>query len=700
MAQIIRTKEKKRFVIYTRCSTDDQAQGDFTTLDAQAHHCKNMLDAFGYELANIGNKGRINDDGYSGKDLNRPGIQLILNNIKNPKKLDGIIFFRLDRLTRNPRDLYALIDLFRDTDIDFISVRENLDSSTAIGRVVIGILGLLSAFERELTGERVKASAIARVRQGKWVGGFLCYGYKLIKDGDPLPNGRQPHKVVLDQEIAPKLRIIWEMAGENKSLMEIGQELIRRGVKTRHGKDWRKQTLSTIIKNPFYKGYLLYAKELHKGNHEALIESAVWEKANKLLVAKLPGHGFSRKPKSYDYLLSGLLRCGKCESHLISISNKGRSGKKFCYYICGRSKQKLGCDELSIPAVVFDRALINYFRKASENRDIITKGIGDAMREAQLMTGRIDTLISETEAQLNDCHHEAKTLLDLAMSGTVTQGPAYKTKMHELDNKIVSLEDKLTKLRTQKTANDMTANSGNYLHETLQFAMQYLDKAPADAQKSLIHAIVKKIVIHNDVIDLKMYLGDPEQTLEAAIIDCKHNTDGAKKKNPAPAQCRNGAVTEQRLGASVRQQWLPTIDSEHYKRHLSKCKEIHILVKMYRKRGKGTSISLYDPLPSLPQKPKPVYKNIIAMAVKVSEYLEINPQRTYTSAGNHFGVTRARISQLMTIHEKLPDDFIEKMGECKDQNLIKRFSGKTLLKIASLDSLKSREQTIKGLATF
>ncbi|MFH1665902.1 MAG: recombinase family protein, partial [Candidatus Omnitrophota bacterium] len=204
MTQIIRSKEKKRFVIYTRCSTDDQAQGDFTTLDAQAHHCKNMLDAFGYELADIGKNGIVNDDGYSGKDLNRPGIQTILSQVKkkshiNEKRpFDGIIFFRLDRLTRNPRDLYSLIDTFRDSDIDFISVRENLDSSTAIGRVVIGILGLLSAFERELTGERVKASAIARVRQGKWVGGFLCYGYKLIKDGDPLPNGRQPHKVVLD----------------------------------------------------------------------------------------------------------------------------------------------------------------------------------------------------------------------------------------------------------------------------------------------------------------------------------------------------------------------------------------------------------------------------------------------------------------------------------------------------------------------
>ena len=200
VAQGKNKKDKKRFVIYTRCSVEDEKAKDaFTTHDVQAHHCKNMLDAFEYELADIGKKGIVTDDGYSGKNLDRPGIQMLLNSIQKHRKFDGIIFFRLDRLTRNPRDLYALIDLFKAHDIDFISVRENLDSSTAIGRVIIGIIGLLAAFERELTGERVKASAIARTRQGKWVGGFLPYGYKLINDGAPLADGRQPHKVVRDE---------------------------------------------------------------------------------------------------------------------------------------------------------------------------------------------------------------------------------------------------------------------------------------------------------------------------------------------------------------------------------------------------------------------------------------------------------------------------------------------------------------------
>jgi hypothetical protein len=128
------------------------------------------------------------------------------------------------------------------------------------------------------------------------------------------------------------------------------------------------------------------------------------------------------------------------------------------------------------------------------------------------------------------------------------------------------------------------------------------------------------------------------------------------------------------------------MDAKQYSDYLSKHKIVHVLVKMYCRRSHGVAISLYDPLPAIARKPEATYKNIVAMAIQVKEYLKNDPQRTHTTAGKPFGVTRSRISQLMTILEKLPDDLIYTMKTTEDQSLLKRFSGKTLLRIASLST--------------
>jgi len=499
-------QKKKRFVIYTRCSTDDQAQGDFTTLDAQAHHCKNMLDAFEYELADIGNDGIVNDDGYSGKDLNRPGIQMILQDIHKAKSFDGIIFFRLDRLTRNPRDLYSMIDLFRASDIDFVSVRENLDSSTAIGRVVIGILGLLSAFERELTGERVKASAIARVRQGFRIGGKTPIGYKLIKDGDPLPNGKQSYKAVIDEKTAPVLRKVWEMAAENKSLTAIGHELLKYEIQTATGKIWRRSGLSHIIKNPFYKGYIQYSGEIHKAKHEPLIDESLWEKANAVLKARLPGHKFVKVKRKYDFLFESRMKCGHCGSALVCVHSIGHMKDKFYYYECARARQGLGCTFKRLSATTFDQAMIDYLKRASNDQEIIKKAIGNAIQESQVKLESILVKLKEKESALSDFKNQAEQLIQLALNNAIPQGSTYKIKMIELETKIALAEDEIEKLDAQKKVAQINVSSAEFLHYNIKFAMQNIDKAPIEARKNFLCTLIKDITVYDDKIAINMYI--------------------------------------------------------------------------------------------------------------------------------------------------------------------------------------------------
>ncbi len=517
-------KKKKRFVIYTRCSTDDQAQGEFTTLDAQTHHCKNMLEAFGYELANFGNNGIINDDGYSGKDLNRPGIQEILQDIQRVKSFDGIIFFRLDRLTRNPRDLYSMIDIFKDKEINFLSVRENLDSSTAIGRVVIGIIGLLSAFERELTGERVKASAIARARQGKWVAGKPPFGYKLIKYGDPLPNGKQPSKVEIDRTIAPYIKQIFELAADNKTLSEIGNILIQNKVPTAKKLIWRKQTVAKIIKNTFYKGIISYCGEIHQGNHPATVDEDLWEKANRMISANLPDHRFAKISKSYNNKLKGIVKCGKCGSIFISTVAHSHTGKKFYYYECSRARQKLGCDTKRISAAAFDEAVLAFFRRASKDQEIIVKAMGSAIKDSMSKLDAYKKEIRALQEKLTEAKKAAEKILNLAIEKVITKGVTYSEKMSAYEKKIAVLEDKLSKAEARRRAANMSIHSGKYLYSNLRFAMQHLDEAPPEAQITLLRAIIEAIDVHDDHIFMRMYVTEPSDEICREIDPPKKET--------------------------------------------------------------------------------------------------------------------------------------------------------------------------------
>ena len=539
---------KKRFIVYTRCSTDEQAQGAFTTLDAQAHHCKNILAAHdNYEFVRT-----VKDDGYSGKDLKRPGIQSILKEISpgNQKRsFDGIIFFKLDRLTRNTRDLYNLIDLFKENNVDFVSVQETLDSSSASGRMLIQVLGALAAFERELTGERVKASALARIHSGRWTGSRLAYGYKRIADGVPLPNGRQPHKIVIDKLIAKELRAVWELAAANKSLMVIAKDLEKRGIKSPEGSAWRKQSILNILHNPFYKGYMRWNGETYKGNHEALINADLWARANKVLGTKLPKHRFSTKPKTYIYLLEGLIKCGTCGNRFISTHSLNRSNGKFYYYVCGRVKTGLGCNNKPLPAETFDQAIVDYLKKSSSDPKILLRAIHQAIAEAKGKLSRTNKDLQKSSKRIMELKDENSKLLNLAIKGVVSKGGTFKDKMEKNDQEILSLEEQIVKLNAQKSVASAAIESSDLIQDNIAFASKNLATMLPEAQKSIIQSLIKEITVHDDRLEMNLFTSTSpclQKTFPGEISD--------KQKRLTP---KSKALTANLQGVRNRKDWLP-----------------------------------------------------------------------------------------------------------------------------------------------
>ena len=188
---------------------------------------------------------------------------------------------------------------------------------------------------------------------------------------------------------------------------------------------------------------------------------------------------------------------------------------------------------------MFDNAIVKYFKRASENQEVIVKAIGNAILESQVKFDKIEAKLNEKEKELSTLRHEAEKLIDLAMNDKLAQGPTYKTKLSGIESKIAELEDEIGKLRAQKQVAQMDASSGKFLYSNIRFAMQYLDQAPPEAQQSLLKALIKDIIIYDDKITINMYI---EQALADTLPKNIDQIPAQNGKSPTPTISQDKAL--------------------------------------------------------------------------------------------------------------------------------------------------------------
>ncbi|MCA9401595.1 MAG: recombinase zinc beta ribbon domain-containing protein, partial [Candidatus Omnitrophica bacterium] len=287
-----------------------------------------------------------------------------------------------------------------------------------------------------------------------------------------------------------------------------------------------------------YKGYLKYNGETYKGKHEPLVSEKLWEKANAVLSARLPGHSFAKIVHDNVYLLGGLIQCGRCGSHMVNAHAVGRKDR-FYYYECARSRQGLGCSFKRISAPGFDEAIIKYFKRAAENQNVIVAAIGSAILESKLKFEEIEATLNEQQDKLNTLRHEADKLIQLAMDNAITTGPTYKNKLAGIESEIGRIEEDIQKLQIHKRVAQMDASSGEFLHSNIKLAMKYLDQAPPEAQKSLLQALIKDMTVYDDKIAINMYVEEALGDTLPKFIDQKPSQN---EKNPTPTLSQDGVL--------------------------------------------------------------------------------------------------------------------------------------------------------------
>jgi site-specific DNA recombinase len=319
------TPKKIRCAIYTRVSTDQGLDQEFNSLDAQREASEAYIKSQTHE-GWCCLKDAYDDGGFSGGSLERPALQQLLEDVK-ARKLDVIVVYKVDRLTRSLADFAKLVELFDANGVSFVSVTQSFNTTSSMGRLTLNVLLSFAQFEREVTGERIRDKLAASKKKGMWMVGVIPYGYKL-----------ENRKLLIDPREAEKVKLIFALYLELKSLPKLAVALADRGIlsrqssygegKTIGGQPFRVGALSHLLSNRIYIGEVRHHKQHYPGEHEAILDNATFDTVQDGLATRL--NRKNGKSHSSQAPLRGLLFDSKGNRMIPSHSNK--SGLRYCYY--------------------------------------------------------------------------------------------------------------------------------------------------------------------------------------------------------------------------------------------------------------------------------------------------------------------------------------------------------------------------------
>lgn len=312
----------QRCAIYTRKSSEEGLEQSFNSLDAQREACEAYIKSQEHE-GWILMETHYDDGGYSGGTTNRPALQQLLSAIKQGE-IDIIVVYKVDRLSRSLADFSNMVELFTQYDVSFVSITQQFNTSTSMGRLTLNVLLSFAQFEREVTGERIRDKIAASKKKGMWMGGIIPLGYD-VHDRALIPNDKESSLV----------NYIFEKYLELGSVRKLKHLLDRKGFVSkwrtngRGARPFSRGALYTILKNPIYSGNIHHKGEIHPGQHQAIIENSLWTKVqDKLKNNKL--NITNRTDTKSPSLLAGLLF--DLDKNPMSPTHTTKGNKRYRYY--------------------------------------------------------------------------------------------------------------------------------------------------------------------------------------------------------------------------------------------------------------------------------------------------------------------------------------------------------------------------------
>jgi site-specific DNA recombinase len=492
---------------------------DFSSLDAQKEACEAYVAsqrAEGWVLVDQS----YDDGGFSGGKAERPALQRLMADIERGE-VNAVIVHRVDRLSRSLLDFSGMMRCFQEHDVSFVSVTQQFNTASSMGRMVLNLLLTFAQFEREMIAERTSDKMCAARRKGKWMGGPPILGY------DP---DRENHRLIVNPDEAEMVRELFDLYLRYQSTLKVVEELNRRGWTTkvwlskggiRHGGSrWDKARLIRHLTNVTYTGKVLHDNQVYEGEHEGIIDPAIFQQVQEQIARNSNGCSPAVRNK-HGGLLRGLIRCAKCGAAMAHTYTKKKNGRLYRYYACNtRTKQgREACDTRALPAADVEAFVVQQIRQIGRDPQLVEQVYAEAQKQQADIAPRIKAEYDQLLPQRRQCTEEIKGLV-AAIAKAEQPAPSLTESLHEAEERAAALDQRLTELKSAATEAESQTIDADHLRDTLRQLDPLWDVLHPAERIELVHQVVE-VVRYNaddDTISVTLRHNAPDQPADRPIL--------------------------------------------------------------------------------------------------------------------------------------------------------------------------------------
>ena len=487
-----------RCAIYTRKSHEEGLEQEFNSLDAQREAAEAYIESQrlqGWRAL----PDRYDDGGFSGGTMERPGLQRLLADV-DAGKVDVIVVYKIDRLSRSLLDFMKMIERFNQTGVSFVSVTQHFNTTDPTGRMFLGILITFAQYEREVIAERIRDKVAAAKRRGKYCGGPAILGYNV---------DREKKKLLVNPEEAPLVQHIFRRFTQLASAKSLAAELNEQGYRTkswttkkgkhRPGSPWNTGHIYRLLGNRIYMGEVVHKGKGYPGEHEAIVSKGLWEKVQAVLSENTRAKQTKAKTKLISPL-QGVVRCGQCDGAMgLTYTQKGP--RRYTYYHCAKDAKRAvsRCRLKRVAAGDIEKAVLEQLSAVFRTPTLVSqtyfaaKGMEETERER---------LLTQKE-QLEHAHRKLRerALAEAAPNGNATDpGPT----LVELNQEAVSLSRQLTDVSVRAQAFESDPVAEREVAEAFQSVETFWEDLFPLERNRLIRLLVEKVEIRETGIDMEL----------------------------------------------------------------------------------------------------------------------------------------------------------------------------------------------------